>query len=400
LLSALLLALLSSPAHGDPLDGVFEASDGLAGSYRLIVPEGASGRLGLLLFFHADGDVEGFRAHADNLALRGEASRLAVAALSVPSAEPAPVAPAGGCWWAPRPQRNAAYVGEWIERVARSELGDAFDPSRVYFAGVSGGGDFAAALSLHLGFPYGGGAVALCGGDLPRADGGSCVAEPGPPLLDPLPAAGDLPPGAADAFVYSFDLTHDDSLRPLAMAARDYYRELGFEVLFGDPPGAGHCGFQEPLEQLLDRRIERVASRAPASGCTTLDLAGATAVLVDDVPLEVAQQAIPADDPARDRLLAGVQRELDAIAALRAGIPDSASLCPARAGCRRLELRPTKHRIRRHLARLKRRLVPAALARSADRALRESLLESYRASHEAKKAALRSIPGRPRLCES
>jgi hypothetical protein len=402
LLLTVALGVLAAPARaGVPLDGVFDASNGLSGPYRLIVPEGPLGSdsVGLLLFFHADGDVDGFRAHADNLAERGEKSRLAVAALTVPSDGPPPTEPADQCWWAPRPQSNAEYVGEWIENVALGELGDALDFDRVYFAGISGGGDFAAAVNLHLDFRYGGGAVALCGGDMPRANGGSCVSEPGPPLLDPLPGAANLPPNAAEASAYSFDLTKNDSLRPLALAARDYYEGLGFEVLFGDPAGSGHCGFAEPLEQLLDRRIERVASLVPPDGCTPLDLSDAGAALLDDVPLVVAQQAIPEDDPERATLLAGIQEQLDAVAALRAEIPDAVSLCQARTGCSVLKLTATKREIGRHLGRLKRRLVPKALAHSADPTLRKSLRDTNRASHQAKKAALRQIPGKLRLCE-
>lgn len=411
LLPALLLSgvggLSAAPAlTAEPLDGVFSATNGLSGAYRLRVPDGGAGAdsLGLLVFFHADGDVDTFRTHADNLAARGETSRLAVAALTVPRSGPAdgtpPSDPVDQCWWAPRPQGNAQYVGEWIQSVAFGELGAALDEDRIYFAGISGGADFAAELHLQLGFRYGGGAVALCGGDLPRQEGGSCVADPGPPLLDPLPGLGDLPAGAAGAFVYSFDLTADDSLRVLASAARSYYEELGFEVWFGTPPGSGHCGFHEPLEDLLDRRIEQVASAAPAGACDVLDLSAIAAALLDEVPLEVAEQAIPADDPERAPLLGDIQAELAAVETLRAAIPDAVDICAARSDCPDLRLRATKDAIRRHLGRLKRRLVPKAVSRSADRALRESLLEANRASHLAKKAALKQIPSKPQLCET
>jgi hypothetical protein len=407
LVSVLLLSALgilpAAPARGaEPVDGVFSAG-GLSGAYRLVVPDAlaASDRMGLLVFFHADGDVDSVASHADGLLERGAKSQLAVSALAVPHAGPAdppPSDPAELCWWAPRAQSNAEYVGAWIESVALGELGDRLDFGRIYFAGVSGGGDFASELNLHLGFRYGGGAVALCGGDLPRADGGSCVSDPGPSVVDPLPAVADLPPGAAASFVYSFDLTADDSLRPQALAARDYYEGLGFSVLFGKPAGSGHCGFEVPLEELLDRRIEHVASLVPPSGCSDLDLSLTAAALVDAVPLEVADQAIPAGDAERATLLAAIQAELDAILALRAEIPDAVDLCPARSDCPRLELRDVKREIRKHLARLKRRLVRKALARSDDPALRASLRETSRASHAQKKAALRAIPNHARLC--
>ena len=66
----------------------------------------------------------------------------------------------------------------------------------------------------------------------------------------------------------------------------------------------------------------------------------------------------------------------------------------------RLELRGVKREIRGHLARLKRRWVRKALARSDDPALRASLRETNRASHAQKKAALRAIPNHARLCDA
>lgn len=395
-----LLVFDAAPLHAaEPIDGAFSAS-GLSGSYRLIPPDGplGPGSIGLLLFFHADGDVATTHEDADALAVRGEKSRLAVAALSVPSEGGPPTDPEDQCWWAPRAQRNAEYVAAWIDDVAVGELGDAIDFERVYFAGVSGGGDFAAALNLHLGFRFGGGAVALCGGDMPRADGGSCVSNPGPPLLEPLPGPADVPPGAADRFVYSFDVTRDDPLLLLAKEARDYYHGLGFRVLFATPTAGGHCDFEETVEQLLDRRIERVASFTPPGGCTLLDLSEPIAALADDVPLEVAQQAIPEDDPDRAALLARIQEQLDAVISVRATIPDAGAICPARSGCSVLKLKKEKRQIRRHLNRLK-RLVPKALKHSDDRALREELKQTHRLSLQAKKAALKQIPGKLRLCE-
>ena len=408
LLSLLLLtgwcAAAALPARGEVFDGSFGASNGLSGNYRMIVPDGTAGpkAVGLLIFFHADGDVAAYQTHADNLAERGEQSHLAVAALSVPRIGPPdgslPTDDADKCWWAPRQQSNAAYVDEWIQDVALPTLGAELDTARIYFAGVSGGGDFASALHLNLGFRYGGGAVALCGGDLPRQDGGSCVEDPGPDPLDPLPGLADVPQGATHAFVYSLDSTKNDPLHDLVTEARDYYRGLGFLVWFDDPPGSGHCGFQETLEKLLDRRIERIADVVP--GCTPVDLTVSKDALHDDVPLEVAQQALAADDPERADLLAQIQAELDAIDALRDQLPVSVSLCSARSDCPVVPLKKTKDEIRNHLSRLKRHLVHKAIARADDPALRDSLKATNRASDLAKKQALHAIPNKGRECES
>ena len=64
-----------------------------------------------------------------------------------------------------------------------------------------------------------------------------------------------------------------------------------------------------------------------------------------------------------------------------------------------VKLKKAKRQIRRHLNRLKGRLVPKALKHNDDRALRKELKQVNRQSHRAKKAALKEIPGKLRLCE-
>jgi hypothetical protein len=407
----LLLALVSvsvaaAPARAAVTDGVFVAGNGLAGPYRLVVPDSLTGAtpVGLLVYFHADGDVASFPTRATALVARGEASRLAVAALSVPRDDASdgtpPTDPADQCWWAPRVEGNAAYLDEWIQEVAKPALGARFDGARVFFAGISGGADFAAAANAQIGFRYGGGAVAVCGGDLLRTDGGSCVAEPGPPLLVPQPGPGDVPAGATDAYVYSFDVTKNDPLAALAADARDFYDGLGFPVWFHQPAGSGgHCEFGEAVETVLDRRIEAAASYVAPGGCRSTDLSGFGEALVDAVPLEVASDAIPAGDPERDARLAAIQAELDAIAGLAAALPESVDTCGPRSECPKLSLAEIRREIRKHLAKLKVQLVPGALRRNDDPALRKSLRETNLASHRAKKAALRSIPAKARRCD-
>ncbi|HVH04700.1 MAG TPA: hypothetical protein VNE71_01730 [Myxococcota bacterium] len=394
------------PAHAATTDGVFAASNGLAGPYRLVVPDALTGSapIGLLVYFHADGDVASFPTRANGLVPRGEASRLAVAALSVPRDDATdgtpPTDPADQCWWAPRVERNAVYLDQWIQQVVRPVLGARFDGERVFFAGISGGADFAAAANVHLGFRYGGGAVAVCGGDLPRTDGGSCIADPAPPLVEPLPGPADVPPGATDAYVYSFDVTKNDPLAELAAEARDLYDALGFPVWFHQPAGSGgHCEFGEAVESVLDRRIEAAASYIAPGGCNETDISGFADALVDAVPFEVASTAIPADDAEREVRLAAITAELDAIADLAASLPDTVDTCGPRSDCPKLSLAPLRNEIRAHLAKLKVHLVPGALRRSDDPALRKSLREENLASHRAKKAALRSIPAKARRCD-
>jgi hypothetical protein len=400
------VSVAAAPARAVTTDGVFVAGNGLAGPYRLVVPDALTGStpVGLLVYFHADGDVASFASRANALVARGEASRLAVAALSVPRDDATdgtpPTDPADQCWWAPRVRSNAAYLDAWIQQVAKPALGSRFDDARVFFAGISGGADFAAAANAQLDFRYGGGAVAVCGGDLLRTDGGSCIAEPGPPLLDPQPGPGDVPPGATDAYVYSFDVTKNDPLAVLAADARDLYDGLGFPVWFHQPAGSGgHCEFGEAVESVLERRVAAAASYVAPGGCRSTDLSGYAEALVDTVPLDVAMEAIPAGDPERAAQLAAIQAELDAVAGLAAALPEDVDTCGPRSECPKLSLVATRNEIRKHLAKLKLRLVPAALRRSADKALRKSLRETNLTSHRAKKAALRSIPAKARRCD-
>ena len=148
--------------------------------------------------------------------------------------------------------------------------------------------------------------------------------------------------------------------------------------------------------QLYSARSMRIE---PAKGCEKVDVSGFADALIDSVPLQVAQQAIPLDDVKRDKLLGKIQAELDAIAALRAQIPDEADVCEPGSGCPKIGLKGITADIRDHLAKLKKKLVPKSVDRNPDAGLRESLLATNLASHKAKKAALAEIPVKGRLCE-
>lgn len=406
LLFVALLAGMAAPASAaETIDGVFDGNDNLSGAYRLIIPSGASedDPVGLIVFFHSDGVVGSVKSDANALAARGNESHLAVAALVVPwegggSGEP-PSDPADQCWWAPRVQQNALYVKRWIEQVVDDELGDALDRDRIYFVGVSGGADLAAALNVHLGFLYGGGSVAVCGGDLPRSDGGSCFG-PDPPVLDPLPGVNDVSNGDADAWLYSFDTTLADPFRPLAIDASEYYSDLGFSVSFADLPGGGHCQFnEEGVFGIIDRRLEEMLGSRPGGGCQLVDVREFADDLIDQIPLQVAQIAIPLDDPKRSKLLGKIQKRLDRIAALRTEIPDQVYECGGNSGCPKVGLGPILDQILDDLRHLKNKLVPKVVGRSSDAELREGLLEQNLISHKAKKKALKQIPRKGRLCE-
>lgn len=225
---------LSARADLDFFDGVFVDSSGRSGRYRLAVPPPSGEPLGVLFFFPWDGGGPAYAREAARREALAAEHHLVIAALRQPE---------GRCWWAPEVEDNARFVDELL----RQELIEAqgVDPNRVFLTGLSGGADFAAAFPYHVGFAYGGGVVALCGGDLPRQNGGDCASEANPPEAPPL--AG--PPPRLD-IRYDFGITADDSLRPASEAAAAYYRAAGFEVRHRVLPGSGHCGFDEGFEAM------------------------------------------------------------------------------------------------------------------------------------------------------
>lgn len=233
---SLVRGLPAAPAPG-VLDGVYTDPDGLAARYRMVLPETPFD--GLLLFFPWDGADGKYRRAATIRAELAAEHRLAVVSFELPGD--------GRCWWAPTVQRNAQYIDAFLkDALARYPL----DPNRVFTTGLSGGADFAAALFFHTGFRYGGGVVALCGGDVPRLDGGDCDAEIDPPAapVGPIPA-----PGPARVRL-DFAITGDDTLLPNSRAGAELYRRLGAEVRHRVVPGSGHCGFADGFQALDELR--------------------------------------------------------------------------------------------------------------------------------------------------
>lgn len=212
----------------------FTDDQGLEGGYRMIVPEGADGAL---LFFTWDGGGADLQRQAR---LREEiATRHGLIVVAMR-------APEGDCWWTPRVQAYARYVEAFVQRRLVEEQG--VDPTRIFTTGLSGGSDFAAAFPYHTGFRYGGGVVALCGGDVPRLDGGDCAVEADPP---PAPALGLLDPAVYAGVRYDFAIAANDELLDASRRAAAYYEAAGFtHVRHRVVPGDGHCGFDEGFEGL------------------------------------------------------------------------------------------------------------------------------------------------------
>lgn len=237
LLFACAPALTTGPAElprSEVIDGIHTAPDGVSARYRMVLPDAEL--TGLLLFFPWDGAGWRYRRAANRRAALAAAHGLVLISVEAPENQ--------DCWWAPAAVKNARYVDSLVQDI----LGRyGLDPERVFTTGLSGGADFAAAFFVHTGFRYGGGVVALCGGDLPRLDGGDCAAE-----LDPPPAPIDQTSARAAAGRVRFDfaITADDPLFAGSARAAALYTDLGFETRHRVVSGSGHCGFDEGFDAL------------------------------------------------------------------------------------------------------------------------------------------------------
>lgn len=117
----------------------------------------------------------------------------------------------------------AACVEEFLQARLVDRLG--VDTDRVFTTGLSGGSDFAASFHFHTDYRYSGGAVALCGGDIPRLNGGSCEPDTDP---DPAPAPTGLSAADLDRVRYDLAITSDDFLLAHTEAATAFYTDAGF----------------------------------------------------------------------------------------------------------------------------------------------------------------------------
>ena len=236
-----LIACTSTP--GELLDETFTDDAGVEGKVALVVPSlgDSNDALGVLLFFSWDFGNSFYKEEAELHAKVAREHGLVVASMASPR-----TGTDDGCWWAPRVEDNAAFVDQFVRERLVSGLG--VDPERVFTTGLSGGSDFAAAFHLHTGFRYGGGAVALCGGDVPRSNGGACDPEADP---EEAPSPSDLSHSDLGRVRYDFAIVADDELLENSKEAAAYYEGLGFEnVRHRVVEGAGHCGFTSGWEGL------------------------------------------------------------------------------------------------------------------------------------------------------
>ena len=240
----LLLVACTATKSQTVTDETFTSENGLSADVALVVPdddESGASASGVLLFFTWDFGNSEYLKQAKLHAEIAQEHNLIVASMASPKASGD-----SGCWWAPQVEDNAAYVEEFLKERLIGDLG--VDTERVFTTGLSGGSDFAAAFHLHADYRYGGGAVALCGGDIPRLNGGGCEPESDP---DPAPAPTDLSTADLDRVKYDFAITSDDSLREHSEAAAAFYTDLGFShVRQRIADGSGHCGFDSGWEGL------------------------------------------------------------------------------------------------------------------------------------------------------
>ena len=241
-MTLLLLAACTTNA-ASVLDETFTSSNGLAANVALVVPDSPSDQppLGVLLFFTEDFGNSGYLEQASLHADVAKEHNLVLASMASPDAPGD-----AGCWWAPQVEDNTTYVDEFVQQRLVGDVGA--DTERLFTTGLSGGSDFAAAFHLHTDYRYGGGVVALCGGDIPRLNGGGCEPEADP---DPAPAPTDLTSADLDRVRYDFEIVADDFLLGHSEAAAAYYTDLGFStVRHRIVDGSGHCGFESGWEGL------------------------------------------------------------------------------------------------------------------------------------------------------
>lgn len=222
----------------------------LKGQFIINVPAHAAagiGKPGLLLSFHADG-----RAKAGLWDDPGAVRRLAATGERFNLVTVLVQEPHGKNWWDGKVAENVQYVDDLISNYLFAKL--AINRRHVFFAGVSGGADFAGGIfPVQTAFKYQGAALVTCGGDLPQR------------MLAPPPLA--LTPEQRLGFRYFFANVPDDPDFPPALVAKTaaYFRDLGFSTevetvshlaLNGSRDfGTGHCSFDTPGWR--DRFLER-----------------------------------------------------------------------------------------------------------------------------------------------
>jgi hypothetical protein len=239
---ALLLAACTSSSY-DVLDETFTAENGLSANVAIVVPENTDSTrpLGALLYFSADFDNSEYVDQAELHAEVAAEHNLVLASMASPSA-----GDDSGCWWAPQGEDNTDYADEFLQERLIGELGASAD--RVFTTGLSGGAGFASSFHFFTDYQYSGGAVMLCGGDVPRLNGGGCEPQEDP---EAAPAPTDLTAEVLSQVRYDFAITSDDFLLAYTEAGASFYEELGFsDVQHRIVDGSGHCGFDSGWEGL------------------------------------------------------------------------------------------------------------------------------------------------------
>lgn len=238
-----LLLAACTPSTPTVLEETFTAENGLSAKVAIVVPEDAesSRPLGALLFFSADFDNSQYVEQAELYADVALEHNLVLASMTSPKA-----GEDSGCWWAPQVEDNTAYADEFLRERILDELGAS--PDRVFVTGLSGGSGMASSFHFHTGYQYAGGAVMLCGGDVPRLNGGGCEPDEDPAAA---PAPSDLGAEVLDQVRYDFAMTEGDFLMERSEAGASFYSELGFSaVQHRVVDGSGHCGFDSGWEGL------------------------------------------------------------------------------------------------------------------------------------------------------
>lgn len=217
------------------------AANGLEGEF-LLFGDAAESSAGALVFLHADDGADTFDEWVGP-EVRALAARQGLFLVSLRE-------PDGGCWWAPRGEDDTAFLVDFLRFRVVGAWGA--DPRRIFLAGKSGGGFFASGVPALSGFAFGGAVIGLCGGDVPRRNGGDCATESDAPEAD-VPVVGADP----EAVAYWFAGTRGDAWFSYAVDAAVRLRDAGAPVVLRDVGPGGHCEFDVVGE--LGRALDVVA---------------------------------------------------------------------------------------------------------------------------------------------
>jgi hypothetical protein len=213
------------------LEQRFTASNGMASTYKAIIPTdiGPQKAYGLTIHLHGDGGGDYDWLYEDNARIGLEHGLLGIVVR----------APNNKCCWYEGGEANAKFLDDLIQNEFFVKYN--IDKRRVYFSGVSGGSQFLTGQFIPIyGSRYNSGAVMLCGGPDNWQDSITSTPE----------------------FVRDFKLywysTQGDFLLDQVQEGISYYKNLGMQVGSEIRPSGDHCDFPDGVDGALAAKLPLV----------------------------------------------------------------------------------------------------------------------------------------------